>query len=320
MNRLLKWSTIACLLLVLTGTVVYYRARVAAETRHLFLPIEVFNLPITLALATAPPKGVSVTIRGPSAIVNRYADHPLQYPLDLSGASAGTNYLPVSADLLNLPPELIVVKMQPPRVVITLEAVAVKNVPIEATLIGQPAPGFTVMDTLVQPATVTISGPQSLIAPVDRLVTQPVNIEGLSESFRKEIAVVIPEAMVLQASSKIATLDIRIAERIDAREMTDIRVTTPLSAYTTVVTPPFITLKIRGPIRALDQLNFNDGSGVTGNVFIDTSSLKPGIYLLRAAIQLPVNTALISASPDYFTVTLSTKAAPKASTGKPRPQ
>ncbi|MFH1985000.1 MAG: CdaR family protein [Pseudomonadota bacterium] len=316
MRRLLKWSTIACLLLVLTGTIIYFRIRMSAETRHVFLPIEVFNLPIGLAFATAPLKGVTVTLRGPAAIVNRFENHPPPYPLDLSGASTGTHTIAVSADLLNLPPELINEKMHPPEIVITLETATDKEVPVVVNLMGQPAPGFTVVDTLVQPAMVTVSGPTSLIAPMERLITQPVNIDGLSESFRKEIALVLPEAMVLRTSSKIATLDIRIAERIDTRKMPDIRVATPPSAYIINVAPPLIALEIRGPVRALDQLNFSDGKADTGNVAIDTSSLKPGIYLLRAAIQLPVDTALVSAAPDFFTVTISATAA----TDRPRGQ
>ena len=308
MNRLLKWSTIGCILLVLTGSVLYIRIRMSAETRHLFLPIEVFNLPVGLTFASPPPSGVSVTAIGPAAIVDRIAKRPPPYPLDLSGASAGTNVIPVSSDLLSLPKELTNVHIQPPETLIRLETAAVKDVPVVVNLIGQPSPGFTIVDTLVEPAMVTVSGPQSLVAPLDRVMTPPVEIEGMSESFRKEIAIVMPEALVLRASSKIATIDIRIAERIDSRKISEVRVATPPSPYRVVVTPPVIAFEIRGPVRSMDQLNFGDGTADTGNVLIDTTGLKPGIYLVRAAIQLPVDITLISATPDFFTVTISAKA------------
>jgi len=313
MNTLQKWSSIAVLVTALTGAFVYFGTRSATETRHLFLPVEVFNLPIDLTFATPPPKGVSLTIRGPAAIVNRFANQLPAYSLDLSGTTAGATPIPVNSDLLNLPPELTEVEIHPPQLLIKLETAVVKNVPVAVNLMGQPAPGFMVVDTLVEPATVTVTGPQSLIDTVERILTQPITIDGQSESFRKEIAVTIPEAVVLRTPSPIATVDIRIAERIDTRKILDIPVTTSPLQFSTVIAPPVIELEIRGPERTLDLLNFSDGNKETGTVVIETAGLKPGIYLLRAAIQLPVNTALMGASPEFFTVTVTDR----TETGKP---
>ena len=309
MNTLQKWSSIAILAIVLAGAFVYFGARAATETRHLFLPVEVFNLPIDLTLATPPPKGVTLTIRGPAAVVNQFADQLPAYSLDLSGTAAGANPIAVNSDLLNLPPALTEVEIHPPELLIKLETAAVKNVPVSVNLMGQLAPGFMLVDTLVEPATVTITGPQSLIDSVERLMTQPISIDGQSDSFRKEIAVTVPEAVVLRASSPIATVDIRIAERIDTRKISGIPVMTAPLQYSTVIAPPVIELEIRGPERTLSLLDFSDGSTETGTVIIDTTGLKPGIYLLRAAIQLPLNTTLMGASPEFFTVTVAAPAA-----------
>ncbi len=317
MNALQKWSSIAVLLIALAGSFVYFGARAATETRHLFLPVEVFNLPIELTLANPPPKGVTLTIHGPAAIVKQFADQLPTYSLDLSGAAAGTNRIPVNSDLLNLPSALTEVEIHPPELLIRLETAAVKNVPVSVNLMGQPAPGFMVVDTLVKPATVTITGPQSLIDTVERLMTQPISIDGQNDSFRKKIAVTVPEAVVLRASSSIATVDIRIEERIDTRKISGIPVTTSPTQYSTVVAPSVIELEIRGPERTLNLLNFSDGNAETGTVVIDATRLTPGIYLLRAAIQLPLNTTLVRASPEFFTVTVATSDNPAAKTASP---
>lgn len=305
MNGLRKAAVALCLVAALAGGFLYFKTRMSSETRHLFLPIEVFNLPIGLTFAASLPKGVSVTIHGPAVIVNRIADRPSTYPLDLSGAVAGTNRIPVSAELLNLPHEVVDVELHPTHLLIKLEAAVVKNIPVALQLMGQPAPGYTLVDTLVEPPMVTISGPKSLVDPMDRMMTQPVSIDGLAESFRKEIAVAVPEAMVLDASSRVVTIDVRIAERIETRAYSDVHITTAPSADDIHVAPPVITLEIRGPVAQLEKLDFSDGKTETGLVRIDAQDLKPGIYLLRASIQLPVDMALIAATPDFFTVTIS---------------
>ena len=288
------------------------RTRMLKDSLDLFLPTEVFNLPIGLTFSEPPLKGVNISLSGPAAILDRLEKRQLQYPLDLSETREGANPLAISVDALEIPPGVTIEQVLPVETVVKLENAQVKNLAVTPNLVGKPADGFTVVDALVEPSAVTISGPRSLIDPLQRIRTKAVPIDGISESFKKDVALDLPESVSIRTASGVVVIDIRIAERIETRTWENIRIGTNTDTHTVHISPPNILLEIRGPAGRLARLNFESDR----IVFVDTATLKPGVYVRRATIQLPVGMTLIKANPDFFTVTVSPK---RSSAAPPRP-
>lgn len=60
----------------------------------------------------------------------------------------------------------------PVNMIVTIEEVAQRNLPINANITGQPRQGFVIGPNEVSPPTVTITGPASMIADIDRVVAR----------------------------------------------------------------------------------------------------------------------------------------------------
>jgi YbbR domain-containing protein len=78
----------------------------------------------------------------------------------------------------------------------------------------------------------------------------------------------------------------------------DIDVQAASTTYRCEITPKQIRLLLQGPARTMKQLT--QGKGI--QVYVDLGGLKPGTYVHPAVIEPPLNTTLLKAQPEVFTV------------------
>jgi YbbR domain-containing protein len=69
------------------------------------------------------------------------------------------------------------------------------------------------------------------------------------------------------------------------------------------ISPGTLTLEIKGPLNIIDNLQPQKDI----QVFVELKNLKPGVYVRRATISLPVKTTLVNVEPELFTVKISDK-------------
>jgi YbbR domain-containing protein len=122
----------------------------------------------------------------------------------------------------------------------------------------------------------------------------------LSESFKKEIALDLSENIKSVAHSGIVLAEIFIKEKIGTKKITDIFVQGKDTEYVYSIKPTAIEIEVKGPVNIVEKLIKDKGV----EVYVDLKGLKPGIYIRRATITLPVKTTLISVKPEIFTVTI----------------
>ena len=99
---------------------------------------------------------------------------------------------------------------------------------------------------------------------------------------------------------KTVTGHIHIVETIASRKFTGIAVSGRNSPLQARINPSTMDIEVEGPTNILDGLEPDKGI----DIHVDLAGLKPGVYVRRAVIGLPVKTTLISARPELFTVTL----------------
>ncbi len=93
-----------------------------------------------------------------------------------------------------------------------LEKRLVRSLPVTAGTRGKPAAGYEVVRTVVTPPKATVSGPRSLLEPLDHLGTDGPEIDGLDATrvFRG-VPIVLPEGVSSQkVSVNPAAVDVRI--------------------------------------------------------------------------------------------------------------
>lgn len=267
----------------------------------IFIPVDSSQIPAGLTITGPLLKGIEVHVRGPKSTVKILSDLKIRYVLDLSGAHVGINSIPIKKDRIILPEGISIVKINPTFLTVTIENKIKKELPVKISFSGKPATGFIVAGAAAKPLSVIIQGPENILGPMDKVLTKPIEIKGLSESFKKEVALDLVEDLEVISPSGIIFAEILIEEKIISKKFFDIQVEGKNSPFSYNITPPALNIEVKGPVNIIEKLHTE--KWIT--VYVDLKGLTPGTYVKRATITLPVKTTLIGVKPEMFTVKIS---------------
>ena len=268
------------------------------QEADIFIPVDSEKIPEGLIVTNGPFTGIEVHVRGPKSIIRTLSDLKIQYTIDLSGVNIGVNFIPIHQAQIPLPNGISILKINPDSITVKVENEIKKKLPVNISLTGKPAKGFRVAGSKAKPMSVILRGSEDTLSQMDKVSTQPINIKGLSGSFKKEVALDLVENLKLVDSSKIILANVFIEEQLTTKTFDNIPVQGDGSLYIYRITPPVITIKVKGPVNMIEKLYGSNGV----QVYVDLKGLKPGVYNKRATITLPVKTTLIDAKPEIFKV------------------
>ncbi len=270
---------------------------------HIKVPLKVENLPRGTLLTNPVAQGIEIQVRGPADVLSRLADLKLQYHLDLSHLEPGPHTVPIQIKQLDLPQGLTIIDFQPQAIPINLEREARKEVPITVFYKGAPTPGYFVVQTLANPDLVTLRGPEQDLDKIESVSTHPIDVAGMADSFKKEIALDLPENIDAITLKGPIVVYVEISEEIQTKHFRAVLVGIIGSQDRCEISPAFISMDIKGPLKLLEGLTKHPDF----KVYVVIKNLKPGVYVRRATIELPVATTLIKVKPEIFTVKISPK-------------
>jgi YbbR domain-containing protein len=294
-RRGLKWFAV-CLLIGIGIFFIWPRS--SLHEADIFVPVYPGKVSEGLTITGPRIKGIEVRVSGPKSVIESLSDQKLRYPIDLSNVTVGVNAIKIQANRISLPGDVSIIKITPSFLTVGVEKEIKKELPVKITYSGNPASGFFIANAVAKPSLITLRGPESVLGPIQEALTKTIDVSGLSESFKKEIAVDFPEGLDAIPHSSIVLAEISIQEKIITKIFADIPVEGKNTAYTYDISPPAIRIEVKGPVNLLDRLESDGGI----NVYVDLKKLKPGVYVRRAAISLPVKTTLVSVTPEIFTI------------------
>jgi YbbR domain-containing protein len=289
---------ISILVLVLAGLIFWLWPETTMYDTSIEIPVTLESLPVDLIPTGPPVKGLTVSVRGSrAALANLTALKPV-YVLDLHDAEPGKQSIPIHAEQLRLPNDITVLSIDLSAIHLVLEKALQKEVPVIVDLTGNPAKGFSVTAATVTPPTVMLRGPGSVLGPLSKILTKPIDVSGVMESFKKEIAVTLVDGIEMLFPKGVITAEIKVEEKVVTRAFENIPVQGKNASYRFSVTPPVIRIDVKGPVNVLDRLLDSDDF----DIYVDLAGLKPGVYVRRTTIALPLNTTLVGVNPEIFTV------------------
>lgn len=277
---------------------------IAKEAESQFkVPVIPVNIPAGILVTGPPFQGIEIHVRGSEELLHSLPELKLQYILDLADLGTGSHTLPVQFTQLSLPEGLTVLEVQPHSIQVHLEAESLKEVPVTVFFSGDPASGYFVADTSATPAGAILRGPKQVLDKVDSVSTLPIDVTGASESFKKEITLDLDENIEVMTPKTPILVEVTIRETIVTKIYPDVIVQGNDEMLQYEISPPTITMQVKGPSTLLAKMI----STKEFKVYVDLKGLDPGVYVRRAALELPVGTTLISVSPEIFTVKILSK-------------
>jgi YbbR domain-containing protein len=265
----------------------------------LAIPVRLEHIPHDLIAIRNIPV-LEARLKGPSRIIKALKGSQLSYKIDLSEAEPGPLLIKISPEMIKVPWRVSVLEIDPASFTMTIEKQMEKIVPVVADLNKDPAPGYIISGLVTTPSMVRLTGPMSMLHKISAVRTTPVDVEGLTETIKKKVALNLSHNPHVQAiGDSLVEVEIVVKEKI-VEKWLDIAIQVTGGNYRHVITPDRIQILLRGPMNTLRKLTQDDGV----QVYVDLEGLKPGTYVRRAVIKPPLNTTLVEAKPELFTVKL----------------
>lgn len=156
--------------------------------------LQLRNMPEGLMIANEVPSTIDVRISGPRTLLMNLKPNDVNLSVDLKGLTAGVTTFKRLEEQLNLPTAMKVTRLSPSAINVKLEPVWQKKLPVRVVLSGTLPDGVDIATVTAQPAYVEVEGARSEIRDVVEVLTDPVIIDGATET----IALSVPLNLVGQ--------------------------------------------------------------------------------------------------------------------------
>ena len=142
------------------------------------IQVEAVNVSEELAVANASLPTIQVRVEAPEDRWDDLTAANFRASVDLNGLEAREQIAPVRVEVTGMS-RVRVVGVVPATVVINLESLQTKEVPVTTKIVGAPPRGYEPGPLTPERSTVQVSGPQSLVSRVNEAVAT-VNVTGLT--------------------------------------------------------------------------------------------------------------------------------------------
>jgi diadenylate cyclase len=142
------------------------------------VPIEFHRIPGNLEISSVNIPEAQVRVRGPERLVHQLRASDVHVEVDVTGVKPGERTFDLTAQQVRQPRDLEVVQVVPSQVRLSFDTGLTRQVEIHPRVTGAFAPGARISQLLVDPPTVSISGPKERVQAVDAATTDPVDASG----------------------------------------------------------------------------------------------------------------------------------------------
>jgi YbbR domain-containing protein len=232
--------------------------------------------PNQISPAEAPPTSVTVEVSGSRSATRRAQREGLVLEANLSSAAAGVHIVDFDTlPIRGLPRGLSVARISPAVARVELEPIVTRKVKVELAMVGEPPAGFAVARTDVQPATLQVQGPRSVVGSLRQVSTRPLSITGLRANAEVPVELDLPwgvESML--AEPVVAQFEVETAS--SRRSFDAVPLGVRASGWT--VEPRSVRVTLEGSDAALSAIRPADVA-----VFIDVQATN-GSSALEAVL------------------------------------
>lgn len=156
------------------------------------VPIKFHGLPSRAVLVKGVPEEVEVQLKVFSSLIPSPKQLDIVADLDLSNVREGVNNLAVRESDLSLPLGVVVSGINPSVVKVTVAKKVRKSMRVRVKTVGDLPGRLKLQKVRVEPAEVTVEGPEHLMAEFDTIQTEAVNLDQIMQSSTVETKLVSP--------------------------------------------------------------------------------------------------------------------------------
>lgn len=294
-RRLAKWVVPPVLILGVLGGLAFLFFRPTETT----LPVSIRLIHLAeelVVVGKVPP--VEAHLQGRIGVLTALEDSKLLYQVDMAAVGPGKTFHEIDKDQIAVPENVSVTSVDPASFVIRVDKKAEKLVPVLPDPAGQPTAGYVISSIEASPARVEIQGPATVLDQISAVRTTPIDLTGLKESTKRDVALNLSDMGEVQVSGDgLIEVAIEIEKEI-VEKWVERQVRPTGTDFPSEVTPSRIRILLKGPENLFKELVENDGIDVR----VDLEGLSPGTYFRHAVIEPPLDMAVLETEPKTFRV------------------
>ncbi len=296
---------VSILISVCIATAMWYMVSVRDRIEmQIDVNMDYIGIPKNLIVTDGLIKKITVRIRGPEALLRNVNSPHLSHQINLSHIKKGVSIVPLTAEKLSgYYRAFDVLDVQPPRIVVKADLIVERMVPVQPQLKSSLRKGaVTVSDVSVTPSSVTVRGPESVVADITSL-RLPIDIDARASGSAVEQTLPLDSPSLVTLTPNNVRVNYTVTSK---RVSVDHRYTVEVSSDTPddfVVTPERVTLAVEVPenlannkgylnglrLSVIPPVDLNEGDSVELPVHYRTPDgmvvLKPLLETVRVSLR-----------------------------------
>lgn len=274
-------------------------------------------------LLSDPPDEVSLRLRGPwSKLVELLQQNIQAYVVDVSNMPEGGLYkfrVEELADHLNLD-SVSVLAVMPQSFDIEVDSFTTARVKVQPNVQGSHSK-YVYIDyaaITVEPSVVEVTGPSSVLLQLSSLMTRPIDVSGMDQSYETRISVEMPASKGLKVVPESVKVVVPLRDKVGAKALADVPV--PVvdcpAGFTCLADPKTFSVSIQGVERVLDTIT---RANVGNDIYLDAGGIRAPSDNMVTEIYGPVEPVIrerdgiryeLDGSNRYFKIKLRRRRAP----------
>lgn len=251
---------IAKLICLAIGTGLWFYVEFARVTQTTFnVPIDYVKKPANLYLKQGQARFIKVTVRGRDEFL-KFSTSGIKAEVNLTNARSGEAAYPVSFDKGQLP-ERVELASRPETITVGLEKGSSRTIPVHVVTSGNTDAGWRVLKMTASPAEIEIDGPEALVASLQALDTEPVDLEGIARSFTRKVNLRIPDQIVTDKIRNV-TVKVELIQKTFSEEaqfdQIPLRVQNLDVALDAALSDKQVQIRVQGESAAVKKLKISD--------------------------------------------------------------
>ena len=281
---------IALALAILTWYLITGREKVEAWVD---MSVEMTNSPGGLIIRKGLISKIEVRVRGPKGLVRSLDRRKWTYSLDVSKLKVGENLVDIDRERIPLSMAYEVVEVKPSRLILSVDRLARKDVPVLADWRGSVPKDFRLLEVTAAPETVEVRGAERQVRQLSQVrVNLQNDFEDPPASWTEDVPIKLAEGV--EANPGQVRVSLRFGPEVrTAWVRAPVRLGTVLGT-TALPAAKYVRLQVEAPLPMLRLAETGrDIPGLAAVVAVP-GGLKPGRHALRYELELPAGFRVLS--------------------------
>ena len=235
-----KWpAKIICLVIAIF--LYFFHQASLIDSKTFVVPLEIIESGRVMHVGDVPTS-VSVTVRATEENIKAVLPNDITATINLNTITQkGTYKLPVhiklSESLLTYDP--FEVKLKDETITLEVDCKIIRYVPLMPSVVGDVAHGYEIDTISMNPSTVEIYGPESVVNATEQVYTTRINVSNAEKNFSTETSYQEPNKLLSVLDEGPFKAEITVKPKVMEREFEDVEIEVPESKSFTYDTLDF---------------------------------------------------------------------------------